>query len=381
MQAEIRKKITKAVRELPIEAARFVRRQYPSFVTAARPGRLDGEVPVFMFHSVEAQAFEEQLDFLKRNGYRTLALEEFAAFLDGSLRPRDPCVLLTFDDGDRSWYTTAYPLLRRYGYRGAAFVVPHYLREQPDGDAGAGWLSWPELVEMDRSGVLDVQSHTLRHERVFTGASLQGFFHPGFETGPLGMDVPWVDEGSRYTNALAWGTPIYECAPRLQGRLRFLDEVRVREACVSWVERHGGADFFGHPGWQRELRRAYREALRGGAPGTYESPRTRSESMLHDLVRARTTLEERLGKRVRHLCFPWGAGSDLAVSLSREAGYETCFWCSVGGRRSNRPGASPFHITRLKDDYIFRLPGKGRKPLIDIFKGKLLRRAGRLDIY
>jgi hypothetical protein len=72
---------------------------------------------------------------------------------------------------------------------------------------------------------------------------------------------------------------------------------------------------------------------------------------------------------------------DLAQALSPEAGYLTSFGAEAAGRNSNRVGDSPFGIPRVKDDYIFRLPGEGRRPLLEIFLAKLRRRTRQLDIY
>ena len=375
----VNRKFVKALKELPIEAGRFVHGRYPAFVGSPSNVPLAQEVPVFMFHSVEHDAFEAQLAYLRRNGYRTLTLGAFIAFLRGEAPLEGPSVLLTFDDGHKSWFEVAYPLLRAYGFCAAGFLVPLLIRDEPD--AGP-WLSWPEILEMQQSGAMTFGSHTACHDQVFVGPDLRDFFRPGFAQSTLSLDIPWIDDERGYTNRLRWGTPIYAQASRLAGAPRFLDDASVRDACIGWAARNGGEAAFARPDWRRALTREFQAAVAaaGGSP-RWESPGEQRQAILGGLLEGRLVLEERLGTPVRHLCYPWGVAGDLARALSPEAGYLTSFGAEAAGRNSNRVGDSPFGIPRVKDDYIFRLPGEGRRPLLEIFLAKLRRRTRQLDIY
>lgn len=374
----VNRKIANALKELPIEAGRFVHGRYPRFVGSPSNRLLAQEVPVFMFHSVERDSFEEQLAYLRRNGYRTLTLEAFMAFLRGDVPLDGPSVLLTFDDGHKSWFEVAYPLLRTYDFRAAGFLVPNFIRDVPD--AGP-WLSWPEILEMQQSGVMTFGSHTARHDQVFVGPDLCDFFRPGFAQSAMSLDVPWIDDERGYTNRLRWGTPIYSRASRLAGAPRFLDDAKVREACIGWVARNGGEAAFARPDWRQALSREFKAASAAGGAPRWESPQEQRRAILDGLLEAPRILEEKLGTPVQHLCYPWGVASDLALALSREAGYLSSFGAAAAGRNSNRTGDAPFGVPRIKDDYLFRLPGEGRRPLLNIFLAKLRRRARQLDIY
>ena len=374
------KKFTRGLQEVPIEVNRLLRGYYPAFVTKERATPSCDEVPVFMFHSVDEPTFHQQLEYLRTNNYATLSLHDFMAFLRGELRLRQPSVLLTFDDGEKSWYRVVYPLLKAYGYQAVFFVVPAYILEQPAKAQGKGWLAWPELREMEASGVADIQSHSYYHDRIFTGPELVDFYHPGFGASGLRLDIPWIGEGETYTNRLPLGTPIYKNKPRLAGNLRYLDDERLREACTAFIEEQGGTDFFARPTWRKDLEQVYRQHRRG-RPAKYESPDEQRARILENFTRAKEVIEERLGKSVEHFCYPNGAGSPLAVSLSQQAGYQSNFWVAPGVRGTNRACDSPYYIPRLKDDYLFRIPGRGRVPLLKIFQRKLGRRAGTLDLY
>jgi peptidoglycan/xylan/chitin deacetylase (PgdA/CDA1 family) len=372
-------KILKAFREIPIEVRRFSAGLYPDFVSAPDPEPLGQQVPVFMFHTVESASFEAQLVFLRRNGYRTLTLDRFMGFLAGRHRLEGPSVLLTFDDGHKSWHDVAWPLLRKYGYHGLGFLVADAIRPAPEADGP--WLSWPEVLEIERSGAMTFESHTLRHDHVFVGAECVDFFHPAYHRNPLELDAPWVDRNGRYTNRLALGTPIYRFASRYAGYPRMLDDPALRRSCVDWVARRGGVSFFASRSWRRSLEIFFRTMSARGPAHRYETPSETRRAMRNDLFRARELMSEKLGRPIRHLCFPWGAGSELAVQSSREAGYAGSFWIVHPNRNINRPGDSAFHIPRIKDDYLFRLPGCGRRSPGSILMKKLRRRAKAVHIY
>jgi peptidoglycan/xylan/chitin deacetylase (PgdA/CDA1 family) len=373
-----RQKIERGIREIPIEVGRFWTRKYPPFITAASPALSCAEVPVFMFHKVTPAGFEEQLHFLRQNGYATLSLQEYLGFLAGRLRPRRPSVLITFDDGEKSLYTTAFPLLRKYDMQAVAFVVPGCIEKAAGREQAGKWVSWLELEEMEQSGIIDIQSHSYNHQQIFTGWELQDFYHPRFDSNPLRLDSPWLENNGVWTNWLPAGTPIHRHAPSLAGYPRYFHDERLHQACIEFVEEHGGPAFFAEKAWRRKLGGFYFRWRSDRRP-RFESPEEQESRILADLKLARQLLEERLNKPVRHLCYPWGRGSKMAVALSRQAGYESNFWVMppTGKHKKN----SSFHIPRVKDDYLFRLPGKGRKSLARIFQQKLRLRRQTLDLY
>jgi peptidoglycan/xylan/chitin deacetylase (PgdA/CDA1 family) len=370
-------KLARAMKEFPIEAKRLLNGHYPDFVVSPKPRAKVENVPVFMFHTVERVTFTAQLAHLRRNNYQTLTLVEFMAHLRGDLRLTQPAVLLTFDDGHRSWYEVAWPLLRDSGFHGVGFLVPTRVRQEQD---ASEWLSWAQVRQMEQSGVMTFESHSARHSRIFTAPQLVDFAHPDYQTNPLGLDAPWISDGGKETNTLPLGTPIYRHASRFAGSPRYFDDPTVRSGCAQWVDAQGGERFFQSADWRKQLAGHFRSVARAGV-ARFESATQQRQAMLDDLRQARLLMEAQLQRPVRHLCYPWGVGSTLSVALSRQAGYKSNFWVATAGRNGNRAGDSPFHIPRLKDDYLLRLPGEGRQSLAEIFLVKLRRRAAQQNIY
>src|SRR6266511_3059109 len=176
---------------------RFLRgRSYPDFVFRRQTGELNGEIPVFCFHSVSPDDFEEKLAYLKANSYRTLTADAFYECLQGK-RPAHPkAVMLTFDDGWRSLWAVAYPLLRKNGLVGVAFIVPNWVQDSEEcysnledhwdgkatleevlaqNDGASPYVTWQEVQRMHKSGVIDFQSHSLTHGTVFTSEQIVDF--------------------------------------------------------------------------------------------------------------------------------------------------------------------------------------------------------------
>lgn len=115
-------------------------------------------VPILLYHHigsslqeetvyyVSPQAFDQQMNLLYQWGYKTISVELLAkAIKQGAQLPPKP-IILTFDDGSESTFTTALPIMQRYGFTGASYIVynyvaiPRYMNaDQIRGLHAAGW--------------------------------------------------------------------------------------------------------------------------------------------------------------------------------------------------------------------------------------------------
>lgn len=131
------------------------------------------QVPILMYHHlsedvtnsemVSPEQFEVQIRALSEAGYTGVSFDELQAYvLRGEPLPEKP-VVITFDDGYRSNYTLAYPILQKYGMKatifaiGVSFGTDHY----KDTDyAITPHFGAAEAAEMTASGLISIQSHT-----------------------------------------------------------------------------------------------------------------------------------------------------------------------------------------------------------------------------
>lgn len=122
--------------------------------------------PILMYHHiadrpkqepyyVSPQVFEQQMKWLKDNGYQVISFDQFYAGIKnpGSL-PAKP-VVITFDDGDADQYNNAFPVLKKYGYTATFYIVT--------GQVGArDYMSWSQLTDLVKSG-MSIEAHSVTH--------------------------------------------------------------------------------------------------------------------------------------------------------------------------------------------------------------------------
>jgi peptidoglycan/xylan/chitin deacetylase (PgdA/CDA1 family) len=141
---------------------------------------------------------------------------------------------------------------------------------------------------------------------------------------------------------------------------------------VGAVEKEGEA-FFRRADWEQTLRgRASRQQVRGHL----ETAEERSAAIDRELRESKRIIEERTGRPVLHLCYPWHAFGPTARELARAAGYRAAFCGKVPGVPVTRSGGDLGQIARLGEDYVELLPGRGRRTLTEVLRHKWARRFG-----
>lgn len=131
--------------------------------------RVKLRVPILMYHYIEEpgdsklpwlyhspQIFEAQLKTLANNCYRTVFVSDISKSIEGSEILPKKSIALTFDDGYEDMYTTAYPLLKKYGMKGTMYIIVNAL-DTP------GYLTRNQIKEMADSGAVEISSHTMNH--------------------------------------------------------------------------------------------------------------------------------------------------------------------------------------------------------------------------
>lgn len=78
-----------------------------------------------------------------------------------------PGLIITFDDGEESFYDHAFPILRRYRMRAIVFLIVDYIGKQNTWDISLtgrrlSHLTWDQIGEMKEWGI-EFGSHTMTH--------------------------------------------------------------------------------------------------------------------------------------------------------------------------------------------------------------------------
>jgi peptidoglycan/xylan/chitin deacetylase (PgdA/CDA1 family) len=123
-------------------------------------------VPILTYHNLGEQAkgrlvlaaasFREQMQYLRTNGYRVVSLGDFVEFTRLGRQLPQKAVVLTFDDGYRSFKDFAYPVLKELGFTATLFIYTDWV------GAGRGALTWSDLRELTAAG-FGIQAHTKTH--------------------------------------------------------------------------------------------------------------------------------------------------------------------------------------------------------------------------
>ncbi|MGZ4980114.1 MAG: poly-beta-1,6-N-acetyl-D-glucosamine N-deacetylase PgaB [Methylobacter sp.] len=110
---------------------------------------------------VSVDHLEDHLVWLKKNGYKIVSVQTVLDAAAGKSSIPDKSVLLTFDDGYQSFYTRVFPLLKKYHYPATVALIGTWIDgiDTPD-EAGKRLLTWDQVREMAKSGLVETASHT-----------------------------------------------------------------------------------------------------------------------------------------------------------------------------------------------------------------------------
>ncbi len=125
-------------------------------------------VPILCYHrfgnghvklSVSAKNFDAQMEYLKSNGYRVVPLKDVVDFISGRKALPRKSVVITIDDGYRSTFAKAFPILKRYGFPATVFLYTDFV-------GGGDALTWTQMKTMVNSGLIDIQPHSQKHSNM-----------------------------------------------------------------------------------------------------------------------------------------------------------------------------------------------------------------------
>jgi len=109
-------------------------------------------------HQLELSAadFEAQLQYLKRNRYRILSFAEVEEIMLKGQPIPERAVVITIDDGYRSVYNVAWPLLQKHGVKATLFNYTDFI-------GAPAAMTWEQTREMAASGLIEIESHAKSH--------------------------------------------------------------------------------------------------------------------------------------------------------------------------------------------------------------------------
>lgn len=192
-------------------------------------------VPILMYHRlaeptgidarydglcVAPRLFAEQMRLLREEGYTTLSVGELvAAMRDGrAVAPRS--VALSFDDGYLSVLEHGLDPLVKHGLRASIYLITEHHRTRK-----AGFLTPEQILEIDRSGVFELGSHSRTH--------------PDLATLPDARQADEIAGSKRWIEELVGPRPLVFCYPFGSHDRRARDEVERAGYTAALSTREG----------------------------------------------------------------------------------------------------------------------------------------------
>lgn len=210
--------------------------------------------PILLYHSISRpeenpgipaiskELFSRQMEYLQNSHYEPVHLKTLIdTFKSGKPVPSN-WVVLTFDDGFKDFYSTAYPVLKKYGFKATLFVAPGLIGKFDK------YLTWEQLRVISEDGLIEIGSHALMHSPLIClspeeagkririsksileerlGKSVSVFAYP---YGALNYDIRKMVEESGYSGAAGTVYP--------RGQFKIKDPYNLRRVYVSGFSKY-----------------------------------------------------------------------------------------------------------------------------------------------
>lgn len=135
-------------------------------------------IPVLMYHRIwpamkdritqTPEQLEEQLVFLKQNGYEAISMQHYLEIARGKEKDPGNCVLITFDDGYYNNLNYAYPILEKLDFKASFFIIGDSLEGNTEGKD-------PLNRKMNAEELRSLNPQTVQ-------LAMHGFHHENFRT-------------------------------------------------------------------------------------------------------------------------------------------------------------------------------------------------------
>lgn len=292
--------------------------------------------------SVSLDKFEYFCKYLKKKNYKTIWLDEWYSLQNISEKENSRYVVLTFDDGYLDNWVYVYPILKKYELKGTIFINPEFVDTKNNGKRPIytqsqfnkkdqnnilGFLNWNEIIEMENSDTIDIQDHTLTHNKYFKGPEIIDFIN---SSNINKYDwVLWNDNPNlkpEYINInlldyLQEGTPVFENGRTLSVRKFSPDKKLISDFINKYKEYSFNANW-AYSDIKNQLIKDYKKSQRSGVyPGKYETDKEMIERFRNEIGLSKKIIKKKLNKETKFLCWPGGGYNELSLKTAIDFGY------------------------------------------------------------
>lgn len=133
------------------------------------------KLPVIMYHHIlkdelkkgdyiiTPSQLEKDFQYITNNGYTPISVSQLLDYIDNNTPLPENPIMITFDDGYKSFYSYAYPLIQEYKCKSVFSIIGKftdlYSTNKTD-DISYSHITWDELNEVSQSGFVEISNHT-----------------------------------------------------------------------------------------------------------------------------------------------------------------------------------------------------------------------------
>jgi peptidoglycan/xylan/chitin deacetylase (PgdA/CDA1 family) len=133
------------------------------------------EVIILMYHQVSENAslwgksvipmevLKEDFEYIKNNGFNVVKIKDVIAFCNGEKDLPKKAVVITFDDGQRSFLTKVVPLLEEYNFPAVINIVgalTDLYTENGETDDRYAYLNWNDIKTLSENPLVEIGHHS-----------------------------------------------------------------------------------------------------------------------------------------------------------------------------------------------------------------------------
>ena len=168
-----------AILALPNDASGSTKPTQKRKTTIEQTGLIRHEIPVLCYHQVRnwnaadsknaktyiipPTRFKEHMKLLADSGYNSILPEDLPAFITNNKKPSAKPIIVTFDDGTEGQYVDALPVLNKYGFKAAFFIMTVTLNKP-------NYMTKEQVYDLSKQGHV-IGCHTWDHHNVTSYAS------------------------------------------------------------------------------------------------------------------------------------------------------------------------------------------------------------------
>lgn len=176
--------------------------------------------------AVSRSQFVAHMDYLEKNGYRVMSLQEVAEYYRNKREFPEKSVLLSFDDGLQSYTKFVVPVLRTYGFPSVASVVTGWLDgKQVPPQYHNRLMAWIDLKQVVTDPLVSIASHSNN-------------LHQGLVSNPQGNEAAatvtrrYFSDSKRYESESEFRLRV--AGDLKQSVQRLQEQLGIRVQAVAW---------------------------------------------------------------------------------------------------------------------------------------------------